>query len=230
LAIGRALPRAAAGGGRIGRPRITGRAVGQASVNEHPRYRLEEGRPCVDVRITSLGQMFDNRDPAPFRERDLDPDLVEYLLAIGSDLSAHHGFRIVFWLERTCQPGEIEAAYRAHFEYELDRLERRRRRARRAGQIALLLGAGLIIALLSLSQLAAQAIPGSIGAALREGLVISSWVVLWKPVELLVYDWIPVWDERRTMRRLLAAPIEVRAGRGPDVKPVVDRRAAAASG
>ncbi len=193
----------------------------QPSVNEHPRYRLEEGKPCIDVRIASLDHLFDNRDPAPFRERDLDPALVEYLLGIGHDLTARDGFRIVFWLEHTCQPGVIESAYRAHFGHALARLERVRRRARRAGQIALLLGAGLIIALMSLSQLAVQAVPGSLGAALREGLVISAWVVLWRPVELLIYDWIPVWDERRCMRRLLAAPIEVRAGRGPDVKPVV---------
>ncbi|HEX3762378.1 MAG TPA: hypothetical protein VHW23_26940 [Kofleriaceae bacterium] len=196
-------------------------------MSEHPRYRLEDGKPCIDIRITTLERLFDNRDPAPFRERDLDPDLVEYLLAISQDMAAYRAFRIVFWLERTCQPGEIEDAYRAHFEYELERLERTRRRARRAGQIALALGAGLIVVLLSLSQLATQAFPGSLGAALHEGLLISSWVVLWKPVELLIYDWIPVWDERRTMRRLLAAPVEVRAGRGPDVAPVPERRIAA---
>jgi hypothetical protein len=195
--------------------------MGQPSVNEHPRYRLEDGKPCVDVRIASLDHLFDNRDPAPFRERDLDPALVEYLVAIGHDATARDGFRIVFWLERTCQPGVIESAYRAHFEHALDRLDRRRRRARRAGQIALLVGAVLIIALMSLSQLVVQTVPGSLGTALREGLVISSWVVLWRPVELLIYDWIPVWDERRIMRRLLAAPIEVRAGHGPDVKPIV---------
>ena len=204
--------------------------MGQPSVNEHPRYRLEDGKPCVDVRIASLDHMFDNRDPAPFRERDLDPALVEYLVAIGHDVMSRDGFRIVFWIERTCQPGVIESAYRAHFEYALRRLDRRRRRARRAGQIALLLGAVLIIALMSLSQLAVQTVPGSLGAALREGLVISSWVVLWRPVELLIYDWIPVWDERRIMRRLLAAPIEVRAGHGPDVQPVVGSPVAAAAG
>jgi hypothetical protein len=198
-------------------------------VSEHSRYRLEDGKPCVDIRIASLEQLFDGRDPAPFRERDLDPGLVEYLRVTGEDLAGHDGFRIVFWLERTCQPGEIEEAYRAHFEYELDRLDRRRRRARRAGQIALLLGGGLVIALLSLSQLAQRTVEGSLGAALREGLVISAWVVLWRPVEVLVYDWIPVWDERRVMRRLLAAPIEVRPGRGPDVKPAVPRAPAAVS-
>ena len=89
-------------------------------------------------------------------------------------------------------------------------------------------GAGLIIALMALSQLAVQTVPGSLGAALREGLVISSWVVLWRPVELLVYDWIPVWDERRIMRRLLTAAVDVRAGRGPDIKPSAIPPAAAA--
>jgi len=195
--------------------------VRQAGVVDSPRYRVENGEPCVDVRIVNIEQLFDNRDPAPFRERDLDPDLVEYLLAAGEDLGSHATFRMVFWLEKPCQPGEIEAAVRAHFAYELDRLERRRRRQRRTGQIALLLGGTLIIALLSLAQVVGRAVPGSIGAALREGLVISSWVVMWRPVEILIYDWIPVRRERRVMQRLLAAPIDVRIGSGPEIKPVV---------
>jgi len=195
--------------------------VRQAGVVDSPRYRVENGEPCVDVRIVNIEQLFDNSDPAPFRERDLDPDLVEYLLAAGEDLGSHATFRMVFWLEKPCQPGEIEAAVRAHFAYELDRLERRRRRQRRTGQIALLLGGTLIIALLSLAQVVGRAVPGSIGAALREGLVISSWVVMWRPVEILIYDWIPVRRERRVMQRLLAAPIDVRIGSGPEIKPVV---------
>jgi hypothetical protein len=190
-------------------------------VVDSPRYRVENDEPCVDVRIVNIEQLFDNRDPAPFRERDLDPDLVEYLLAAGEDLGAHDTFRMVFWLEKPCQPGEIEVAFRAHFAYELDRLERRRRRQRRTGQLALLLGGTLIVALLSLAQLVGSAVPGSIGAALREGLVISSWVVMWRPVEILIYDWIPVRRERRVMQRLLAAPIDVRIGTGPEIKPVV---------
>lgn len=192
----------------------------QASVEEHPRYRVENDKPCVDVRVARIEQLFDNRDPAPFRERDLDADLVEYLLAAGEDLAAHGAFRMVFWLEKPCQPGEIEAAFRAHFQYELDRIERRRRRQRRIGLIALLLGGALIIALLSLAQLVGSVIRGPIGQAIREGLVISSWVVMWRPVEILIYDWIPVHRERRVMRRLLAAPIDVRVGAGPETPKV----------
>ncbi len=194
---------------------------------DHPRYRLENGQPCVDIRITRIEQLFDNRDPAPFRERDLDPDLVEYVLAAGEDLAPHDAFRMVFWLTTPCQPGEIEAAFHAHFEYELDRLDRRRRRQRRSGVVALVLAVGLLVALLSLAQLVASLIAGSVGAALREGLVIASWVVMWRPVEVLIYDGIPVRRERRVIQRLLAAPIDIRTGAGPDVKPAVRHAAAA---
>lgn len=187
-------------------------------MTDHPRYRTENGQPCVDIRVASVEQLFDNRDPAPFRDRDLDPDLVQYMRDAGEDLAPHGEFRLVFWIEKPCQPQEIEAAVHAHFAYEIDRIERGRRRQRRIGQVALLLGVGLVIVLQSIAQLVASTLPGSLGHGLREGLVIASWVVLWRPVEILIYDWIPVRRERRVIRRLLSAPIEVRAGAGPDAR------------
>lgn len=185
---------------------------------ENERYRVENGEHCIDVRIAQIEQLFDNRDPAPFRERDLDPDLVEYLLAAGEDLVGEGVFRVVFWLEKPCQPGEIEAAFRAHFEYELDRLDRRRRRHRRTGQFALLVALLIITGLLALAQLVSSTVPGELGAGLHEGLVISCWVMMWRPVEVLIYDWIPWRRERRVMRRLLDAPISVRVGHGPETR------------
>jgi hypothetical protein len=190
------------------------------SQSERDRYRTENGEHVIDVRIGALEQLFDNRDPAPFRERDLDPDLVEYLIAAGEDLAPLGRFRLVFWLEKPCQPGEIEEACRAHFEYEIDRLDRTRRRVRRSGQLALVIAVLIITLLLSLSQLVARVVPGQLGAGLKEGLVISSWVVMWRPVEVLIYDGIPWRRERRVMRRVLEAPIEIRAGKGPEVQRV----------
>jgi len=39
------------------------------------------GRSRIDIKVTQSRQLFDFRDPAPFRERDLDDEAVEYLLA-----------------------------------------------------------------------------------------------------------------------------------------------------
>ncbi len=189
------------------------------------RYRIENGEPVVDVRLASIERLFDNRDPAPFRERDLDPDLVEYLTSAAEDLVARPAFRVVFWVDRACEPQEIEEAFRAHFDYELERIDRQRKRNRRIGQVALLLAVILIIALMSLAQLLGRLAQSSIVAGLKEGLMISSWVLMWRPVEVLVYDWIPWRRERKVLRRLMAMPIDVRTGKGPDVAPL--RHAAA---
>lgn len=188
-------------------------------MSEASRYRVEDGSPCVDVKVNHIDQLFDSRDPAPFRARDLDSNLDEYLRDASEDLAAHPGFRVVFWFREPCPPGELEQAFRAHFEDALERIRRQRRRHRRAGQVSLLLGILLIIAMLSLAQLLltlALAL-GSLGAALREGLVILMWVVLWRPVEVLIYDWIPVRHERKIVSRLLEAKIDIRVGEGPAV-------------
>lgn len=182
------------------------------------RYRIDNGEPCVDVRLNEIEQMFDNRDPAPFRERDLDPDLAEYLLVAGEDLAGEDRIRVVFWIDKACAPREIEEAVHAHFEEMIARLLRTRRRGRRTGQVALVLGVLLVIVLLSLAQFIGHLLPGTLGSGLKEGLVISSWVVLWRPVETLIYDWIPARHERKVARKLLDAPIEVRVA-SPD-KPL----------
>lgn len=181
---------------------------------EHHRYRIEEGVRCIDVRLNAIDQLFDNRDPAPFRERDLDPDLVEYLVAAAEDVATSGTFKVVFWVAQPCPPGEVQTGYKAHFEYELDRLGRRSRRQRRTGQVALLLGLVLLVILLSLSELITPS-TNRVTRALREGLAILSWVVMWRPVEALIYDWLPIRRERRLMQRLHDAPTEVRTGKGP---------------
>ena len=176
-----------------------------------PRDREEEGRPCVDVRVPAIENLFDKRDPAPFRERDLDPGLRDYLLESAEDLLSRGPPRLVFWLEKPCQAGELEEPVRAHFTYELERLERHRRRQVKLGYVALLIAFGLIATFISLAQLLAHELTSTLGAALKETLIISGWVLLWRPVEVLVYDGLPWRRQRKVLRHLLAAPVDVRA-------------------
>lgn len=76
-----------------------------------------------------------------------------------------------------------------------------------------------IVLLISLSEVVDGMIGGRIGAGLKEGLMISGWVLMWRPVEVLVYDSIPWRRTRRVLRRLLAMPIEVRSGNPRELPP-----------
>ena len=90
-----------------------------------------------------------------------------------------------------------------------------RRRQRRVGTVALVIGLVLLVVLLSFAHLLASAPGGTFRDAVREGMVILSWVALWRPVDALIYDWLPMRRQRQLMTCLLRAPIEVRTGKGP---------------
>jgi len=177
-----------------------------------PRYRIDNGEAILDVRVTSANHLFDNRDPAPFRQRDLDPGLVEYLIDAGHDVAAADRLRLVFWVEEPCDPDEVENGVHAHFEYELTRLWRSRREQLRTGWATLAIAIVAVVALVGMAELVARVIVGTLGAGIKEALVISGWVLLWRPVDLLVYDAIPWRRQRRVLRRLLDAAIEIRTG------------------
>jgi hypothetical protein len=181
-------------------------------MSDAPRYRVEHGEAILDVRVATVERLFDNRDPAPFRQRDLDPGLVEYLIGAAHDLASAERIRIVFWVEQPCAPDEVERGVRAHFEYELERIRRRRREQVRAGWVGLAVAVVAVVALVGLSAIVARVVPGTLGAGLREALVISGWVLMWRPAELLIYDGIPWRRERRALRALHDATLEVRAG------------------
>jgi hypothetical protein len=189
-------------------------------VSDTSRYRSEDGVPCIDIKLQTVEQIFDNRDPAPFRERDLDPDLADLLLDAGEDLVGEDTYKVIFWLDKPCPAGEIESAFRAHFEYTIERLRRARRRRRRTGLVSLAIGVVLVIALVAFAQFITANLRGALGAGLHEGLLVSCWVVMWKPIETLVYDWIPFRHERKVARKLLAAPVEVRGAATRDVRPI----------
>jgi hypothetical protein len=53
---------------------------------------------------------------------------------------------------------------------------------------------------------------GTGGGILRESLIIAGWVVMWHPLEVLLYGLWPVIRERRLLERLAAA--DVRFGNG----------------
>lgn len=177
------------------------------------RARIANGEAILEVRVATLERIFDNRDPAPFRERALDPDFVEYLVESGRDRAAD-AIRIVIWLAEPHAPHEVEQAVRTHFEEALERTQRRRREQLRSGWAALAVAAIAMVVLMGLGELIASTVAGTFGSGIREALVISGWVLMWRPIEILIYDGIPWRRERRVLRALHEARIDVRTGDG----------------
>jgi hypothetical protein len=181
-----------------------------------PRYRLEGGRTCIDIKLRNEDQLFDGRDPAPFHERDLDEDAVEYILGAFQEIPPKARIRMVFWVAGPLQiPVEtVVAAVRGHFRYEIEKLRRRIREHVRQGEIALMVGLSVLALFLTLAEITNWLPPSTLRQILREGLVITGWVAMWRPLELLLYDWWPLVRQRRLCQRVAEAEIAVQPGEG----------------
>jgi hypothetical protein len=180
------------------------------------RYRVENGRSCIDLKVRHTRQLFVTRDPAPFHERDLDADAVEYMFAAAREIPRTQPLAVVVTISEESEPRLMEdlivEAVRHHFTYEGEQVERRLREHVRRGQMFLGVGLTVLVVFLTLAQLTLSLAPGHLREILREGLVITGWVAMWRPLEVLLYDWWPLIDERRLVRRVLAAPVSIRYG------------------
>jgi len=186
--------------------------------NTPPRYRLEAGKTCIDIKLRSADQVFDGRDPAPFHERDLEDAAVEYILGAVQEIPPKAPFKMVFWigdLAALQMPVETFVnAVRAHFVYEVERLRRRIREHVRQGEITLVVALFALTVFLTLAELTRFLPAGTLRQILREGLIIIGWVAMWRPLELLLYDWWPLVRQRRLCERVVGAEIAVERGAG----------------
>lgn len=179
------------------------------------RYRVEDGKSCIDIRLRCARQLFDLRDPAPFRERDLDPAAVEHLLTsvreIGLRVPVKINLHIADTDEAPLPHPVIAEAIRAHFRHERDVVQRAIAQNFRHGRQLFFIGLAVLAVFLTLSRVGADLLArfGLASEILREGLIITGWVAMWRPAEVLLYDWWPLFEQRRFIEKLIESEIEV---------------------
>jgi len=162
----------------------------------------------IRIHLTSVQQLFDSLDPAPFRDKGLDRDAEAYLVEAAGELPAGQTLRLVVHGPESLQPSlpDIGAAIGTHFHLAERRLVCQGRVRRRIGRRALVLG----LCVLALALLAKFALTGVGPGAeiLGEGLLIVGWVGLWRPAEILLFDWLESSAERAVLRRLAGMSVE----------------------
>jgi hypothetical protein len=162
--------------------------------------------------VGELRQLFNSIDPSPFRERDLDPDCEEFIVSWAREFSPDRPVALDIRLDRE-EPSrgvlaEIGPAVRRHFEREASLQQLRLRRLIREGRLSLAIGLVLLVMCIG----AATLVPTQpLGAfeIVRESLLIAGWVVMWHPLEVLLYGLWPVVRERRLLERLASAEVSL---------------------
>jgi hypothetical protein len=171
----------------------------------------------IAIRARSIGSLFNSFDPSPFREQDIDAEVEAFLVGWVRELPPNAPFTIVVYLpaEEVAKPrtADIAEAFAHYFGYRAQVAEQDLRELFRVGRRFLAIGIAVLVACLVTSQLVAAFVPYHVIArVLEESLIIVGWVANWRPIEIYLYDWLPIRRRIRLNRRIAAAKVTVKAG------------------
>ena len=175
----------------------------------------------IELRIQRLEQLFDSLDPAPFHAKALDRDADAYLRESAGEHASLHALSITIHGPAALQDclGDIASGIHKHYEMASQQAERRHRRRRRVGRVALIVGTIILVIALFLRTWV-QTIKGSFGEVLAEGLLILAWVALWRPIETIGFESWESREERKMLKALSIVPVRfVAADNGYRISP-----------
>jgi hypothetical protein len=171
-------------------------------------------RTELQLYLRETAQLFNSMDPAPFRERDLDPNAEAYIVEWAREAPARARLAMAICLGRK-SPTPDDAATLAEAVHEYFRQRARATRARlrwlfRVGRVSLVIG----LAFVGLTVIVGEYLASLVGTAsyarmIVDALVIGAWVALWRPMEIFLYDWWPIRAEARLYERLSRIEVEV---------------------
>jgi hypothetical protein len=178
-------------------------------------YREENGYKIIDVQLSDVSYLFSNLDPSPVRERDLDPSTDDFIMEAAREIGPGAPIRIIFHIPadqmELATRERVTEALPNYFAYRSWAADLRLSRQWRQGWISLLIGVGFLALCLALRELLDGRLPDPANAILGEGLLISGWVAMWRPIQIFLYDWWPVWRERSIYMALTQAPVDCQA-------------------
>jgi len=183
----------------------------------HGIYRREGVWNLVELQLNLPAQLFNSLDPSPFRERDLDSEAAEYLVDAMRELHGHRHVKIVIHLgagQDANAEQEIRAAIRNYFRYREQRARLEVRQTLRLGRMSLLIGLLFLASCVAIAQLVFSGAGVAI-KTLHEGFLIVGWVAMWRPLEILLYEWWPQLRDARQFQRISELDVEVRGRLNP---------------
>ncbi len=169
----------------------------------------------IELRVDDLAQLFHTLDPFPFRERDLDREVEDYIVGWARELAANQPIRIVIDFPdteaQTKTARELSEAFGRYFSDRAGAVQRDLNELFRVGRRSLAIGVAILIACLMSAHFAVGVFfEDPFKRLAEESLLILGWVANWRPLEIFLYDWWPLARRRDLYRRLSSAKVEPR--------------------
>lgn len=168
----------------------------------------------IRLRLREAAQLFNSLDPDPFIERDLDDDAAHFITSWAREIPRHHPLLLQVEITEP-KPGvdhqaQIEQGTRNYFDQMAQLARNEFRDLMRRGRASLMIGLVVLVACFAVGHAIYSAFNQAAWADLiRESFMIGGWVAMWRPLEILLYDWWPLKRKRLDFERLRDMQVEV---------------------
>lgn len=180
---------------------------------EPDRYTSPRPEAKIEISLNRLSQLFNSLDPSPFHERDLDQDAEDYIIGSAEEISHHRPFGLVIHLpaDQVPEPAALNLADAVHhfFAYREAHERRRLRVLFRDGRIALAIGLTFLFCCVALREVIFSFQHNASSDIFGEGLLIIGWVAMWRPLEIFLYEWVPMRRRCKILGTLATIPVTI---------------------
>jgi len=182
-------------------------------VDLESRYKKENGMILIEIKLSSVMQLFNSFDPSPFHEKELDSVAERYIVETVKDFPQKTRFKMNIYLPpdiaTTDRAMKIPSAVQNHFEYKMLVAERKFRSHFRHGRSTLLIGLTFLTIALVARQLVSSMNDHLVAQILSDAFLIIGWAAMWEPVTVLLYELWPLIQLKKTYEKISRMEIAI---------------------
>jgi len=189
-------------------------------------YRKVDGMVLIEIKLSSVMQLFNSFDPAPFHEKELDSAAESYIVDAVEDLPAKTKFKIIIYLPPeivgTDQAKKIIPAIHNHFQYRMLVADRMFRAKFRHGRESFIIGLTFLAINLIARQLLLRPADNFLNQLLADALLVFGWAAMWEPITVLLYQLRPIIRKKNIYKKISQMEIEIQPMYHPALNKTVD--------
>ena len=163
------------------------------------------------LRIKNANDLF-YKSVIPLSGRlQLHPDVEAFILENAEKLNSNLAFVLTIQVEEfSSETSIIPTVIREHFESMRQKAIRQLRSSLKLGLESLFVGFAFLVAMYLLTRLLAGfLLENTLMITLKELFVILAWVALWRPADLLLYEWRPYKRKANLFERIIKTEVQV---------------------
>jgi hypothetical protein len=176
-------------------------------------YKKVDGLILIEIKLSSIMQLFNSFDPAPFHEKELDTAAEHYIIDTVRDFPAKTKFRIVIYLPKELagseQARKIKPAIQHHFEYRVMGADRKFRTHFRHGRSTMLIGLTCLTIALVARQMVSHLNNQLLAQIFADALLIIGWAAMWEPITVMLYELWPILQTKKVYQKISEMEIDI---------------------